>query len=804
MRLPPVLCRSSNKANNRPVHWASVSAGRFCWLLALLVTTCFLSVNGQGLNRQMVNQILSQLPGTKADTSRIRLLIDVGKFHLHKPGGVEADLDSSRTYLLAAKRLSDSLRVPTWQREAETLLVINCLEGGDSPLAHRLFTQLINRCRQTHDKASEANARFAFGYCMNFTTKDFPEIFANYKQAIILYRQLHDDEKEIGVLKEMASIHTNQGQLALADSEFHEVLSRYKAIHYPKLHYTYNWLATISRLRGDFNKSLYYSLQCIESMKRTQDTVSAASFYGNLAQMYLELGRQPQAVAWYKKTLTRWRQDKLPNFGMYSAANVVVSELIRQHKAPEALKLINGLVTEIPTINFIQKGSVAQSLAYCYDALNDESLAEKYYVEAMQYYKEANHDFEMSRRAQLEVGKFYLKHNQFKKADFYVRPLLIDSTQKNSLASLKDIHYILFKIDSSERNYLSAIQHFTRHKALNDSIFNVTKSRQFAQVEVQYETQKNKQNIALLRKQSKLQRSELKQAQTTRNGIVAGIVLLTGLLAVSYNRYRIKQRSNRLLEAKQLEINQKNQSLAQSNRLLEAKQLEINQTNQALQRLLQAQNQLLAEKEWMLREIHHRVKNNLQVITSLLHSQGLYLKDEVASAAIRESQNRVHTMALIHQKLYQSDRLAAIPMGEYVTEIIDYLLDSFDRADTVSKQTDVVAVELDVTLAVPLGLIINEAVTNSLKYAFLNQQRGTLSVQVVRLDNATYRLTISDDGVGLPTHFNPRTSRTMGMNLIRGLSKQLGADLTINSDAGVQIRLDFTEEAVSRDYVKEI
>ena len=145
----------------------------------------------------------------------------------------------------------------------------------------------------------------------------------------------------------------------------------------------------------------------------------------------------------------------------------------------------------------------------------------------------------------------------------------------------------------------------------------------------------------------------------------AGQLLLLCLLALSYNRYRLKQRSNQLLEIKQHEINRKNQTL---------------------ETLLSEQQQLLTEKEWMLKEIHHRVKNNLQIITSLLHSQGVFLKDEAAQSAIRESQNRVHAMALIHQKLYQSDRLAAIPMAGYVAEIVDYLIKSFDREGTIRKR----------------------------------------------------------------------------------------------------------------------
>ncbi|WP_229376178.1 tetratricopeptide repeat-containing sensor histidine kinase [Fibrella aquatilis] len=727
----------------------------------------------------MANQLLVQLPKSKADTSRIRILFELGKYQLFKPGNVRTDLDSSMTYLNQAKQLSDSLHLLTWQHEIDAVRVANYLEGANSQQAYSLFDRLIADCRRTGDRASEANARFRLGFCISFTTKKFPEIFDNYNQAIAIYRALHNQRQELLIRHEIAGLHTNLGQLDLAEKEFQTILRHYKAIGYTKLHYTYNWLSTISRLKGDFDKSLFYSLRCIESMNRTGDTVSAASFYGNLAQMYFELGRYRQSNEWYRKTLAKWRQDGLPNYGMYSAANIIVRDLIEQHKPKEALKLINDLVTQIPTINYIQKGSVAQSFAYSYDALKDDKLAEKYYLEAMMWYMKANHDFEMSRKAQMEVGRFYQERNQFKKANFYIRSLLIDSTKKNSLSLLKDIHFMLFKIDSAAGDYKSAIYHFRLHKSLNDSIFNETKNNQFNLLEIQYETQKNKQNIVLLNKQKILQDGELKQARIVRNGILGGSALLLCLLALSYNRYRLKQRSNQLLEIKQLEINRKNQTL---------------------ETLLTEQQQLLTEKEWMLKEIHHRVKNNLQIITSLLHSQGVFLKDEAAQSAIRESQNRVHAMALIHQKLYQSDQLTAIPMAGYVAEIVDYLIKSFDREDTIRKWINVMPLELDVTLAVPLGLILNEAVTNSLKYAFIDGKRGIICVELTTQENH-YLLVISDDGTGLPADFNPQKSRTLGMSLMRGLSKQIGGSLQIRQHAnkGVEVRLEFSEEAIGRE-----
>jgi len=750
-------------------------------ILALLTAR---PADAQNITRKMASQLLVQLNNSGSDTNRLHALIELGKFQVYKAGEVTRDLDSAITYLKQANELSNALHRVNEQHDAQSLLVVAYIERGDTRLGKALFANLIDDCRRTSDRQTEAEATLRFATCTRYIIKNYPETFAYYRQAAALYKQLGNQPKEVQVMEQAASLHMDLGELDVAEQAFTDVLRRYKQLKYPKLHYTYSSLASVNRLKGNFDKGLFYALQCLESMNRTQDTLSAAIFYGTLAQMYMELGQQSESIYWYRKSFDQWRQEKLPNFSLYNAASQLVRDLIAHRKTYEALGLITNLVQEIPTINNIQNGCVAQSYAYCYDDLKKYDLAERYYLQAVAHYKKSGGDFEMSQKVQQDVGKFYLARNDVRKAGFYLRKALSYNPQKNSLSTVKDIHYMLFKVDSIEGNYLSAINHFRQHKALNDSIFTVTKTRKLAELEVRYATAKKVQQI-------QQQQNELARAQTTRNGILAGTVLLLGLLGLSYSQYRLKRRSNQLLEAKQLEINRKNESLE---RILAEKEILIRDKDS----LLDEKEGLLDEKEWMIKEIHHRVKNNLQIISSLLHSQGVYLKDKAALSAIRESQNRVHVMALIHQKLYQSERLSTISMRAYIADIVEYLLTTFARQDTVQKQLVIAPVDLDVTLAVPLGLIINEVITNSLKYAFPGQQSGLIRIEFVVLDKKTYRLVMADDGVGLPPDLNPNRSRTLGMSLIRGLSKQLGGNLQISQDNGVAISLTFAEEKIEQ------
>ncbi|WP_460547276.1 sensor histidine kinase [Hymenobacter daeguensis] len=335
---------------------------------------------------------------------------------------------------------------------------------------------------------------------------------------------------------------------------------------------------------------------------------------------------------------------------------------------------------------------------------------------------------------------------------------------------IANLHLLLFQADSAQGNLPAAIAHYKHYKTLTDSIFSEKNGKQMAVLRIQNETDKREQRIALLTKQSQAQQANLARQQTQRNAVLACAVLLALLLGVSYNRYRIKQRSNQLLEAQQREIDHKNHSLEQ---------------------VLGEKEGLLVEKEWMLKEIHHRVKNNLQIVNELLASQTDHLRDAHTLAIIRESQNRIQAMALIHQKLYQAQNIARVNMPEYIQEIVEHLVTSFDQEDLVHTCLEVSAVELEVALATPLGLIINEVITNSLKYAFPDGRAGSLTVGLTEVGPARYRLLLADDGIGLPAGLDMAGSRTLGMTMLRGLSEQLMATLTFEPGPGVRIRLEF-------------
>jgi len=203
------------------------------------------------------------------------------------------------------------------------------------------------------------------------------------------------------------------------------------------------------------------------------------------------------------------------------------------------------------------------------------------------------------------------------------------------------------------------------------------------------------------------------------------------------------------------------------------------------------------EREWLVKEIHHRVKNNLQIVTSLLNTQLAYLTDRDAIKAIRESQHRIFAISLVHQLLYQADDLSDIDMIVYTHELLEYLGDSFECGQRIELQVEMVPLSLNISMAVPFGLIINEAVTNSLKYAFPAKSGGKVSVSLKSVDQKAYALRIADDGVGLDDNKGRYVSDSLGKNLMEGLARQLGGKYEINNNHGVEINITFSKKPVN-------
>ncbi len=216
--------------------------------------------------------------------------------------------------------------------------------------------------------------------------------------------------------------------------------------------------------------------------------------------------------------------------------------------------------------------------------------------------------------------------------------------------------------------------------------------------------------------------------------------------------------------------------------------LDVTEQIQAEERLKAS----LEEKVVLLKEVHHRVKNNLQIISSLLNLQSDYLEDDRSRDIFKVSQNRIESMALIHEKLYQSKDLARINFAEYVQDLVDGLLSSYElNSSNISTNLDVDDSLLSLDAAIPCGLIINELVLNSLKHAFPTGTKGKICITLTKVEG-NLTLSVGDNGIGFPAEVDFQNTKSLGLQLVIALTNQLKGTVELKKDSGVEFKLTFT------------
>jgi two-component sensor histidine kinase len=200
----------------------------------------------------------------------------------------------------------------------------------------------------------------------------------------------------------------------------------------------------------------------------------------------------------------------------------------------------------------------------------------------------------------------------------------------------------------------------------------------------------------------------------------------------------------------------------------------------------------LKEKDLLLKEVHHRVKNNLQVISSMLNLQSRKITDQQNLEPFRESQNRIRSMAFIHERLYQSEDLSKVNFKRYLETLATYLLQSYEvNQDSIRLYSEVENVQLDISRSIACGLLINELVSNSLKYAFTESQKGEIRIGLKRVGENQYKLVVSDDGIGLPEELDFRNTNSLGLQLVNTLTNQLQGGIEVVRNNGTTFKITF-------------
>lgn len=199
----------------------------------------------------------------------------------------------------------------------------------------------------------------------------------------------------------------------------------------------------------------------------------------------------------------------------------------------------------------------------------------------------------------------------------------------------------------------------------------------------------------------------------------------------------------------------------------------------------------LKEKILLLKEVHHRVKNNLQIICSLLNLQSYQIHDQQAKDAFQYSKNRIYSMALVHEQLYRSDDFSHIQMNSYIDTLIRELDKAYHISSRVKISKSIEHIELSIDYAIPCGLILNELLTNAIKHAFPDEQHGKIQITFKKIDDQRYEICIQDNGVGLPESMDIESSQSLGLHMVKVLIQQIGGELTVTKRPGATFRIRF-------------
>lgn len=504
-------------------------------------------------------------------------------------------------------------------------------------------------------------------------------------------------------------------------------------------------LARLESLQLKYDKSLNHLFQSINYLREDKDQFKLASIYYEIAKVFFAMNNTFKAQEYALKSFSICEEQNLKITKINPLLLLAKIEEIYENYE-KALKYY--FEAEEISISKKRKQSTIQSylgIALCHLELGHIEVAESKLIDA-----EAIIDNTSNLSYKLKAGyiraKYMLKTGQAHKAYKLAIGLFEQAKESEHIYLMKNLSGIMSQANAEQGNFRNAYNYLMDYSLYKDSIYTFQQSLMTQELEAKYKRKEQDTTIDLLATENELKSARLKQQNIVIWGSIIGLLFLLGFTIVVYS-FNKKLKSQKALVEKSLN-----------------------------------------EKNVLLREIHHRVKNNLQVISSLLALQSKYIVDTNAINALQQGQDRVQTMALIHEDLYKSENLTGVHTEIYFEQLIDNLFESYNiHEERVQLKMDVDPIFLDVETMIPLGLILNELVSNALKHAFKNEKEGTIFVSL-KERNSQLILTVKDDGSELKSA-DQIQGKSFGYELVHAFARKLQADINTYIDNGLGITL---------------
>ena len=718
----------------------------------------------QDITSKEADSLHSALNQPIADKDRINALLQLADFNIHQRKISDTMQHAASKYLHDAEQLGK--RSPFPFLTEQILLIRSGLykAQGNVQAGRDSLSRVIELLKADNNNVLLGRAYYEMSeyYSGDFLHPTMVQRIKYLQLAIASLQQTTRFVELARCYRFLADLHEMLNDNRSAFSEVKTALKYYDQAGYSEKQGAVSLLGRIYYEQGDYKQALNYELMALKiASNSSQDNVRLlCQINNNMGYTYLKLNENQKALQFFLQSLKIAEQEK-DNATIYLLAANVVDAYLRQNTPLQAAHFFQNITRQytIPAEQMYEGGDYGFSHTYLkiYMALRQYDNARLYCDRLIRQAANPNINlYTLSLYYQL-IAKYYIETGNYSSAQAYLKKDQALVTSLKNFSGMAQDYQLWFSVDSATGNYKEAISDLIKANEAKDSIFDETKSRQIAQLEIEFESEKKENQISLLNQKAILESTKLKQLDFVKNVTIGGVILLLIIAGLLYRQSRFRKKSNIIV--------------TQKNELLE---------------------KLLKEKEWLLKEVHHRVKNNLHTVICLLESQAKFLEND-ALKAIETSQHRIYAMSLIHQKLYQSENIGDINIGNYLKELTRYLSESFGSPSNIRLQLLVEEVKLYLPQAIPLGLIINEAITNTFKYAFPNKRVGKITLEL-KQTGETIRVIIADNGIGMRLVDNGSPSMSLGLDLMRGLTEELQGDILFENNEGTKITVSFPIE----------
>ncbi len=689
---------------------------------------------------------------------------------------------------------------------------LNCLPFNLLLIGIMLCNQLTYASGETELNAYQQELMELLIKGRQFESINFDTAISYYTKAELLARS-HQDSTGVAKVKEnIGFAYYYGGKSQLAPGFLLEAIDIYTST-----------TDTISVINSCYNLGfIYEGLEdypaAIDVLKKSEelalikgDESILGRIFNNLGLIYQYVGLYDHANEYQFKAL---RQKEKTRDTTISLTHVNIALNYSQNaKFNESLRHLD-LATSLfdPDTQLKELAHVIKNKGDVFQEMGKVDSAQACYIKAIQYYRELNDPVSLS-RCRMALGNLFVSLEDFEMAEYYLNQSL-DSLPQNasvklrcyifkSLSELYLLKYeyfqgnqslyldkafsfaqrlytecdrvgsleikraglrLLYQIYGYKGESKKALAFAQEYIELNDTMFSMEKQQNINEIQTRYETEKKELTIQLLNSENERISDNLTQSQSIRNAqrfiiilLVVGIILIAGILILTYRYYKLLQKNNNKLRVQSA--------------LISSQKTEI---------------------ELLIREMNHRVKNNLQIIISLLNLQMNQSSDKVVNEALLDGLSRIQSVGIIHELLYRSKDQVNLNFKNFVQELCKHL------SQIVTHNNNVIhlAIESDVAFkvdtTVSLGIILNELLTNSIKYACEQQDDCRIDISLEKLENDRFQLIVQDNGSGFPPSFKRESVNSLGLSLVDTLVAQLNGEITLKNNKGALILITFS------------